>query len=1741
MSYYPSYRNTGNLFNDNNIISLEDTSGGGITTISLDTSKLVEKENPVINDTLYIKKPNTGLNFYGDLQLSAFNETLKSNLIDNTNNLTKIKYDGSKTLINDDLDLSNSNLLNIKEEHIPQSKIINLETRLQGIDDNLNNINNNDVDITNIQTKNQQQDDKMDLTDTTINNHITTYNNYTTQNDLDKTNINLNVLALEDKNTEQDLNLLNHTNNYNSYTTQNNTDKLNINNSITSIENHNVNQDDEINTTNTNLTNHTNNYNSYTTQNDIDKSNINLSITSIENKNTEQDLNLTNHINNYSLYTTGNDTNLSNLNSSITNLENEDIGIKNRVDDLELYDDNQTALNTSNLNRLSILETQQTTNTSNIALKQAIINDVSKLNTVYIGNGDVSNNKFSSLNDVRTDITIQTQLDVMKNELDLFDGSNVVNNTNRISILESEILTKEDIINDTNKIEISNVNLLQDNLNTINTNLTNNDNSISTINTNLNSLTNADEIHDTQITNLQNQDILLQNNINLKQNIISLTNKLITTKIFDTGLNESLNNILETIDGNINTLNLNKQNKIDILNKLDSSLLDLSTSPLQYIDITSNLKVQLTNITSAINTLQNLTTNDTITTFQDIEDNFETLETTKLNKSVYDDTISPEIININNAISTLQGLQNGDIISFQNINNSITNLTNTKNPLIDVNNKLNTSLLNRDDNLQFMDVSSSIQTKLNSLDNELNLKNDIIDVNNKLSISNVNISGSNIQYADYPSSITTKLNSLDSQITILTNNDVSQSTTNTNFTNSINTNSTNITDLANGKQDTIDVNNKMSISNVDLTGSSLSYVDINSGLQTSLNNLQSNIENIDLTSKQDTIDVNNKVNVSNVDLTGSALSYVDINSSLTGSLDTLTTNINTLNSYNVTQTGINTTVATDITNLHNQITGLSTGTQLFNVEDMFEELNYGVNLPIAADSSTDMTFQIAGEDYRIRQGSYNGVYDVNLVQTGAHTAQNMFVESGNWKYQGGYWNSYFYNDEGNRVKFNTPQYDAITGFYIGTAHSTTTTDATVYEGDFLEFHQPFYFTPNTFNWECSSLTSMPLKSWLFGSNDGVDYVLIKELINDNSSLSISHTITTTEKYKILKWVVSEITPNTFGYFITNMTMGGTAYSSLILSTQDQIDAIDLSGITTNATNITANSDAIASIDLSGITTNATNITANSDAIASIDLSGITTNATNITAINDTIASIDLFSKTEPIDTNLVYNLSTNTLTHNYNEKTLYINPLDDFLLMTCDLTINTPTNNTNYVQKVLVNCLEFKSYINTLNINGETVEIKYKDGDTNINLAPISGYSMIIQSFDILRENDVWLVMSSIKLFYNSFSNTTYDATPPTLTLLGDAVMNLQINTTYNEPGYTASDLLDGDLYSSVVITSNLNMSLVGAYSIVYDVEDGAHNTVSKTRIVNVFDDIAPVVVLLGDAEVSVNLNGSYTELGATATDNSNETMTVVITGAVDETTVGDYVITYTATDSNSNTHFVTRLVHVAINYILQYSNPTTDIIQYADLYAQFPVDMSATTNFPFTITGNANTYLNGNYNLEHSMYQSTNYEAKEIFNPATNKHWTQYTGGYNYTSHIFGPVSKIGYSSPYNGSNVYVGWTDENAKFIYHSVNAGGTDYPGLYQEMTFAFYIEVNKIGTMNIGAWGGTNIMSLLGKHDNGDYEFIATLTVPQLNTNILHEQVITTTTKFKTFRFVYTKPFLKTCITRQIALYGDIYTS
>jgi Domain of unknown function (DUF5011)/Bacterial Ig domain len=76
-------------------------------------------------------------------------------------------------------------------------------------------------------------------------------------------------------------------------------------------------------------------------------------------------------------------------------------------------------------------------------------------------------------------------------------------------------------------------------------------------------------------------------------------------------------------------------------------------------------------------------------------------------------------------------------------------------------------------------------------------------------------------------------------------------------------------------------------------------------------------------------------------------------------------------------------------------------------------------------------------------------------------------------------------------------------------------------------------------------------------------------------------------------------------------------------------------------------------------------------------------------------------------------------------------------------------------------------------------------------------------------------------------------------------------------------------------------------------------------------DTTAPVITLLGDAVVRVNVGETYVDAGATAQDNVDGAVAVETTGIVDTNTLGTYQITYTAEDSSGNVATENRTVRV--------------------------------------------------------------------------------------------------------------------------------------------------------------------------------------------------------------------------------------
>lgn len=68
-------------------------------------------------------------------------------------------------------------------------------------------------------------------------------------------------------------------------------------------------------------------------------------------------------------------------------------------------------------------------------------------------------------------------------------------------------------------------------------------------------------------------------------------------------------------------------------------------------------------------------------------------------------------------------------------------------------------------------------------------------------------------------------------------------------------------------------------------------------------------------------------------------------------------------------------------------------------------------------------------------------------------------------------------------------------------------------------------------------------------------------------------------------------------------------------------------------------------------------------------------------------------------------------------------------------------------------------------------------------------------------------------------------------------------------------------------------------------------------------DTVKPVITLLGLATVGITVGGTYTDAGATASDNVDGDITsrIVKTGSVDTNTIGSYVITYDVSDTAGN------------------------------------------------------------------------------------------------------------------------------------------------------------------------------------------------------------------------------------------------
>lgn len=193
-------------------------------------------------------------------------------------------------------------------------------------------------------------------------------------------------------------------------------------------------------------------------------------------------------------------------------------------------------------------------------------------------------------------------------------------------------------------------------------------------------------------------------------------------------------------------------------------------------------------------------------------------------------------------------------------------------------------------------------------------------------------------------------------------------------------------------------------------------------------------------------------------------------------------------------------------------------------------------------------------------------------------------------------------------------------------------------------------------------------------------------------------------------------------------------------------------------------------------------------------------------------------------------------------------------------------------------------------------------------------------------------------LCYKHFGNNhNSDNVAPVINLVGNCEIAIEINTIFNDPGYSCSDNFDKTC--NVVVNGSVDVSKLGKYTLEYNAIDSSGNSaVSLKRIVNVVDTTAPVLSLIGDSILYYGLNQEYEELGYNVSDNSNEDINVnVDISNLDVTISGTYDIIYSACDSSKNCTSLIRKVKVQSIEALDFTGSQYLFFNFSDIQDLFP------------------------------------------------------------------------------------------------------------------------------------------------------------------------------------------------------------
>ena len=307
----------------------------------------------------------------------------------------------------------------------------------------------------------------------------------------------------------------------------------------------------------------------------------------------------------------------------------------------------------------------------------------------------------------------------------------------------------------------------------------------------------------------------------------------------------------------------------------------------------------------------------------------------------------------------------------------------------------------------------------------------------------------------------------------------------------------------------------------------------------------------------------------------------------------------------------------------------------------------------------------------------------------------------------------------------------------------------------------------------------------------------------------------------------------------------------------------------------------------------------------------------------------------------------------------------------------------------LVGTVESGYTLSTNNDSSKEYALRFKDG-TSASEPLENAY------FELKLTGDSTVSADTLKAYYATktsgefltYLNGAADGTNPFAYIKGD--------------GTTAVQLIDGARHQAFAGSQDVAMAIpgdapLGTYVLEGKIKDLAGNETTVTyKLIVAGDREAPVITINGSSPLDVAYRSSYEDAGATAIDNVDSKITVNASGTVDTNKIGEYTITYTATDTAGNhATQATRTVNVVkANQAITFGTLIDKTYGDADFAVSASSDSSLTVSFGATgdcsISGNtvhitgagsctviAHQAGDGNYNVASEVSQSFTIEQK--------------------------------------------------------------------------------------------------------------------------------------------------------------------